>query len=218
MSTPAPVPPAPATRRRVKKRVLIPLILLGIVLLAFVWLYIRGTWADTEVRDPKTTAEGPVTQLYYAPPAGTSVRCAVLVDAAPHEVWAVVTDYDKHSDFLPYVSEMASAKNGANVSLVGRAHSSLWGDWDIKVLVTHREEPDKGEFAAFWDEPADDETRVNRGGWQVSGKGDGKTLIVYNLQLEVSRYPDFLVRNILLDRVPKVVAGMRDEVLRRKKS
>src|SRR5947209_2458559 len=108
MSTPgtpdtAPAPPPPP-RRRIRKRILIPAILLGLALIVFLWAYIRGTWADTEVRNPRTADEGPITQLYRAPApdGGIHVRCAIIVEARPRDVWAGVTDYVHHPEFLPY--------------------------------------------------------------------------------------------------------------------
>ena len=59
MSAPTPTP----GRRRVKKRVLVPLVLLGLVLALVVWGYVRGTWADSAVRNPQTPGEGAVVQL-----------------------------------------------------------------------------------------------------------------------------------------------------------
>ena len=48
-----------------------------------------------------------ITQLYKKPNGNVEVRCAVVVDAPPKDVWAVVTDYPSHAKFLPYVKEVA---------------------------------------------------------------------------------------------------------------
>jgi uncharacterized membrane protein len=214
MSTPGTTVPAPV-RRRVKKRILIPSFLLGLILAVFLWAYIRGTWADTQVRNPKTAADGIITQLYRTPEDKIQVRCAVIVEAPPEKVWEVVTDYDDHPKFLPYVSEVrVTGKEGSKWHLVGRAHSSLWGDWAFEADVVQKEDPRKGDYRAFWEEHGED-ILTNRGEWTVSAAGEGKSLVVYSLQLEVRKYPSFLARNILLDRLPLIVKGLRDEVQRR---
>ena len=70
MSTtnPAPTspPPTPAPRRW-KKRLVIPLGVLGVLLILLAIAYVRGTWADSEPRDPKGTAEGILCRLYQPP-------------------------------------------------------------------------------------------------------------------------------------------------------
>jgi hypothetical protein len=38
---------------------------------------------------------------------------------------------------------------------------------------------------------------------------------VYSLQVEAAEYPNFFIRNVLLDRLQKVLAGLRGEVTRR---
>jgi uncharacterized membrane protein len=213
MSTPTPAP-APG-RRRVKKRILIPVILLGLVLVAFLWLYVRGTWADTAERNPQTPAEGTVTQLYRTPQGDVQVRCAILIDAPVAGVWDVVRDYANHPRFLPYVSAMhVEPKEGGRLYLTGTAHSRLWGDWPFAVHVDHKAVPDK-EYVASWDEPGEGLT-VNKGSWTLTAAGPGQTLVVYALQVEADGYPNFFVRNLLLDRLSKVLYGLRDEVRRRR--
>src|SRR5437870_5688072 len=157
MSTPAPAP----GRRRVKKRILIPVIVLGLVIAFFLWAYVRGTWADTEARNPQTSAEGPITQLFRTPQGDVQVRCAIVIDAPAAKVWAVVRDYANHPRFIPYVSAMAvEPKEGDRVHLSGTAHSRLWGDWPFEVNVDHKTVPDK-EYVASWDEHSAD-LAVNR--------------------------------------------------------
>jgi uncharacterized membrane protein len=210
MSTSTPAP----GRRRVKKRILIPVIVLGMVLVFLLWMYVRGTWADTVVRNPQTSAEGTVSQLYRAPQGDVQVRCAILIDAPAAQAWAVVRDYANHPRFLPYVSALAvEPKDGDRVHVTGTAHSRLWGDWSFEVNVDHKTDPDK-EYFASWDEHGAG-LAVNRGSWTLTATGPSQTLVVYALQVEAEGYPNFFVRNLLLDRLHKVMNGLRDEVTRR---
>lgn len=206
-------PPAPV-RRRVRKRILIPVILLALVVALFFMAYVRGTWADDEVHNPQTTAEGTVTQLYRTPAGDVQVRCASLVDAPASEVWDVIRDYANHPRFLPHVSAVeAEEKEGGRVLLRAVAHSRVWGDWPFTINVDHKQVSDT-EYLANWDEPGG-ELKVNRGSWTVTAIGEGQTLVVLALQVDVG-YPQFLVRNVLMNRLDNVVSGLRDEVHRRR--
>ena len=211
-SSPEPVP----ARRRVRKRILIPAILLGLLLLVLAGLFVRGVWSDGVEKNPTTVAQGTVTQLYRDANGRTVVRCAILVDAPPADVWAVINDYPSHSKFLPYVSALkASPLEDGRTHLEGVAHSPLWGDWPFESDVSDKAAPDKGEYEAWWDESGE-ELASNRGRWILKPAGEGQTLVVFVLDVEVAKYPSFMVRNILMDRLHKVLEGLRTEVRRRR--
>src|ERR1019366_676333 len=141
------------------------------------------------------------------------VRCPSPGDAPPNEVWATVTDYASHSRFLPYVSKVeAIPQDDGRFLIDGVAHSRLWGDWPFQSRVTHKEAPDKGEYSALWSEENVDVFKVNRGGWSVKPVNKNtQTLLVVTLQIELKDYPNFIVRNIIMDRLHTVLTAMRDE-------
>jgi ribosome-associated toxin RatA of RatAB toxin-antitoxin module len=210
MSTPTTAP----RRRRVKKRFLIPLVLLALALLFFLGVYVRGTWANGVEHNPQTVAEGPIVQLYRTPQGDVQVRCAILIEAPPDRVWAVIRDYANHPRFLPYISNTeVRSEEGDRVYVTATIHSRLWGDWPFAVHVDHKKVSDT-EYVASWDEPGEG-LSVNRGSWTLTGQGPGRTLAVYALQAEAERYPSFFVRNLLLDRLARVLTGLRNEVSRR---
>lgn len=207
---------APPTRR-VKKRIYIPLILLALLLLAAVGFWVRGSWADRSEKNPATVDAGTITQLLQKANGNVVVRCAVVVDALPAEVWLTVTDYASHNKVLPYVSKVeAVKKDDGTVVIDGVAHSRLWGDWPFQSRVTQMEAPAQNEYAATWSEEDVDVFTVNRGGWTLAPSGDKQTLLAFTLQIELKDYPNFIVRNIIMDRLPIVVRAMRDEAVRRK--
>jgi uncharacterized membrane protein len=206
-------PPAPG-RRRLKKRILIPAIVLGLFAVLLLWAYVRGTWADTVPHNPQTPAEGPVTQLYRTPQGDVQARGAILVDAPAARVWAVLRDYPSHPRFLPYVRTLeVQPKEDDRVYLTGVAHSRLWGDWPFAMHVDHKVDADK-EYRASWDEAGGTLT-VNRGGWTVTAVSPRQSLVVLTLQWEARGYATFFLNNLLLDRLPKMLNGLRDEVNRR---
>lgn len=207
----------PAPHRRFRKRRFLPLVLLGLLVFFLTWLYVRGTWADTEARQPASAAEPPLTQLYREGD-NVVVRCVAAVDAAPLAVWRVVTDYPAHPLFIPYVTALEATREGQGwVRVKGTAHSRLWGDWDFESRVLHQED-DAGEiFVARWDGGGGD-LMVNRGSWRIAPFGNDQTLATYSLQIELRRVPNFLVRNILRDRLHEIVTAVREETQRRRGS
>jgi uncharacterized protein YndB with AHSA1/START domain len=201
--------------RRVRKRILIPSILLALMLLAAGWLWWRGTMAETAPRDPATAADGPVTQL-LTQDGRTFVRSAIVVAAPPEEVWRVVTDYDSHPKFMPYIAELAQQKlDDGRVRLTGVARTHVWADWPFEIDVTEKADRAKGEYSATWHEENKTDFAVNRGGWTVRPHGAKQTLVVFTKQAELSGYPNFLIRNIMMNRVGELLSAVRDEVARR---
>ena len=210
-----PVQQAPP--RRIRKRALVPIIVLAVVAVLAVVLYVRGTYPAGEVRNPASSAEGTVTQLVRDADGNLVVRCAIVVDAPPKDVWAVVTDFDRQATFLPYLRAMSGEPAGEGRWHVrGVAHSGLWGEWPFESDVVLHEQPEKGEYRSSWSEENRGLLAVNRGSWQLSPAGTSGTLVVYSLQVELAGYPSFLVRNIIMDRLHLVVAAARDEVVRRR--
>jgi hypothetical protein len=208
-------PPAPPPARRVRKRLVIPALLLALIAIFFAWLYWRGTHIETEMRNPRSAPDGAVTQL-LAKDGGTFVRCAIVVDADPSGVWKVVTDYDRQADFLPYVSQISSARlDEGRIRVSGVAHSRVWGDWPFESVVTEKEDPARGEYTVSWAEEGHGELVLNRGGWAITRLGEHQTLLAYLLEVEVRRGPPFLVRNIIMNRLPSVLRAVREEVRRR---
>jgi ribosome-associated toxin RatA of RatAB toxin-antitoxin module len=209
--------PADTPKRRVRKRLLIPSVLLALMALSVIWLWWRGTFADTQERNPASATDGPVTQL-LTKDGRTFVRAAVVVDAAPAAVWQVVTDYNNHPKFLPYIAELSSQKTGdGRMRLIGVARTHVWVDWPFEIDVRHTEDPEQGAYVAAWHEENKNEFKVNRGDWTVNPHGAGQTLLIFTKQSELSGYPNFLIRNILMNRVGALMRGMRDEVAVRRR-
>ena len=166
-------------KRRVRKRLWIPSVLLALLLLAFGWFWWRGTSADSVERDPATAADGAVTQL-LTQEGRTFIRCAIIVPAAPAAVWKVVSDYDSHPKFIRYIGAMSSQKlDDGRLRLTGVAHSRLWGDFPFVSDVTHAEKPAHGEYAASWHEDNKAGFLVDRGGWMVKRLPGDQSLLVF---------------------------------------
>jgi ribosome-associated toxin RatA of RatAB toxin-antitoxin module len=208
------IPTNAPSQQRKKRYLLIAARLLGLVAGLSLWLYVRGTWADPVTHNPATPAEGTVTQLYRTPQGDSQIGCAILVDAPATKVWTVIRAYASHPRLLPYVNELeVQPQESDRVFLTGVAHSRVWGDWPFAMQVNQRTEAD-GVHSASWDEPGW-ALAVNRRGWTVTAAGPRQALVVLSLQWETRGYPSFFLRNLLLDRLPKMPHSLRDEMCRR---
>ena len=204
-------PSNPSEHPHVKKRHLFPIIFLCLLVLVLIAAAVRGTWADASPNNPASAADGIATQLYNAD-GHKMVRCAMIVDRSPEEVWKVVTDYDHFTQIFPLlVSSKSEQETGGRCHLIATV-SSILGNYTFDIHVNHTQSPEK--MVASWDEPNGAIT-VNRGNWTVTPAGGGKTLVAYSLETEVSPYPTFMVRNVLLSGQKKVLIAL-DEWLKKK--
>lgn len=206
MASASPAQPAPV-KRRLKKRVVIPLVIVGVLGAALLWAYVRGTWADSAARDPAGPDDGVVVQLLRTADGHTTVRCAAVVDRPAEKVWAVVTDYDHYGEIFPTLASApvrVTPEAGGVVRLQGVAGSWL-GDWPFDIRIAHEETAEKR--VASWNGAGGDIV-VNRGSFTVTPHGAGQALLVYSLEVELASYPNFIVRNVLLSRQPGVLRAL----------
>lgn len=174
-------------------------------------VYVRGTWADPAVRNPGSSAEGAVCQLYRTAGGAKVVRCARVLDHPPREVWQAITDYEKFPQIfgarhwqmeVSKVSPMAQGRR----RMTGQVRSIV-GTFPVDVVIRHSRSKTGG--TASWDAPSGKIT-ANRGHWQVTPLEGGKTLLVYELEIQLEGYPRFLVNNVLLSQMPNAVQAVAD--------
>jgi carbon monoxide dehydrogenase subunit G len=181
-----------------------PFIFLGIIVLLIAAAAVRGTWADSAPKNPASSAEGIVTQLYSSE-GHKEVRCAMVVDRPAADVWKTVTDYEHFSEIFPLLKSSRSEREAnGRCHLIGTV-TSILGDYTFEVHVDHSQSPEKS--MAYWDHPSG-AVSVDRGNWTVIPAGPDKTLVSYSLEAEVSPYPAFLVRNVLLSGQKKVLIAL----------
>jgi len=222
MSTDATSQAGAARSKLGRRRIFIPVFLL-LVLVVIVAIagaaVVRGEWADSTERNPSSPDDETVTQLWRKPNGNVVVRCAIVVDAPPKDVWAAVSDYARYDKFLPDVSKVeATPEKDGRVLVAGVVYSRLGNELPFEALAKHAASPDKGEYTAAWSERDMNAFKLNRGSWSVTpiDKTQRQTLLACTLQIEMKDYPNFVVRNVLLVQLPAVVKAMRDESLRRK--
>ena len=176
----------------------------------------RGTWASPEPVDPATAADGVRTQLFLDSDGRKKVRCSAVLDYPAERVWAVVTDYPRFPQVFGAASPLADISiDGAEALPDGRYHltgsvRSRLGTWPVDVKVRHEPSPER--YVASWDESRGDE--VNRGSWTIVPLGPDRCRAVYLLEVRVPHYPAFVVNDVLLGQLGKVVAAVRDDLAR----
>jgi uncharacterized membrane protein len=201
------------TRKRIRKRTVLTIVVAAGVVGLCVWTLVRGTWADTEPRNPATSSDGIVRQLLLTKEGRKDVRCAVVLDASPEAVWKIVTDYEHFETILPHLGPMKVVREpDGHFHLTGNVTSPL-GDFPIDTRVAHHESPDVS--TASWDQPGGRMT-VNRGSWTLTRQGPSSTLVVYTLDTEVPPFPAFMVRCVLLHELKVGARCVAAELARRK--
>jgi carbon monoxide dehydrogenase subunit G len=179
---------------------------LGLALAVIGAVWVRGTVASTIESNPASSAEGVLTQLFLAPDGRKVVRCAALLDHPLSRVWSAVTDYARFETIFPTVEAVKSFIEPDGRHRLVCEVSSMLGTWPVDVRIRHQEEP--GKHVASWDEPTGD-VSVNRGNWTLIPASADRTLVVYTLDVEVRRFPAFLVRAVLLSRQKTVLEALK---------
>jgi hypothetical protein len=198
----APLDPA---RRRRRRRVMILAALATSLAIALpaLGLYVRGTKVG-QLADPTAPEQGVRCGLIQRSGA-IPVRCAVIVEATPDRVWAIIADYRSFADLFDsrvWRLEFERVElDGVDAYHVVGAVRSMIGTWPIDVRMQHGDQG--GVRTASWD--ASDGREVNRGGWSVGPAPDGRTLLAYELEVRTRRAPTFLVNDILLDQLPHLL-------------
>jgi hypothetical protein len=204
MSAPQAGPPPPAPRRR--RRLIIPLLLLVVLLGLIGYLAVRGTRADETPHDPSRPEDGPVSELYQPPGDTKRVRAAVVLNQPPRRVQELVTAYKHYSDFLPYLADVHAERSQDGYHLTGQAKSIFPGYWPFTIEV--REERSGDFLTVRWNERGAGKVRVNSGSWEVIPHGKDQTLLVLSLETEVEGIPTFLIRNVFLYRLKRVLRAV----------
>ncbi len=202
-------PAAARSARHVTKRQAVVVVLSALLVFLVLGAYFRGTWAETRPDVPRSSSEGIFTQLYQTADGRKQVRVATVVDYPLEKVWAVLTDYEHYPEIFPQVKTCQSTRDPKGRHQVQGVIATLVGEWPFEVPIVHEEYLD--DCQAYWNEPRGDLT-VNRGSWWAKRWGEGQTLLILNLDLEVASYPTFLVRNYLLSRLPAVVAAVNNRL------
>jgi len=119
------------------------------------------------------------------------IQAVTEIDATPERVFAVLTDYEHLTEYMPFTKENTVLERRGEGDLIIYQYLSLpvVSDRDYVMHTTHSRGP-AGELRVTWDAipgvrpPRDGVVRVllNRGGWVLEPLADGKrTRATYRL-------------------------------------
>src|SRR5690242_17135130 len=129
-------------KRLLRSRWLGGMVALGLGL-AMLTVVVRGTRADTEPRDPASTEDGPICQV-FEDDSGKQVRCAIRLPFSLDEVWAVITDHDHLGDVCPYLHRTrVEPQPEGPCRLQTAVDSTLGGQVPFTVQMQYQQELDE---------------------------------------------------------------------------
>ena len=120
---------------RYRKAWALPGTFLALIVLVLGFLGVRGTWADTEPRNPTSASEGVVSQLYQPPGSAKQMRCALVIDAPIDRVWSVITDYSHFDEIFPYISETRAEETSPDLYAISMNVNTPLGSWHVETSV-----------------------------------------------------------------------------------
>lgn len=168
----------------------------GIFAVALIAFAVRTSLADREVKNPKTPDDGIVCQI-LAEGARKPVRCAIVLDAPPDRVTAMIRDYRDYPQLFGGRGwhmdvDRADVEGDGRVHFVGRVRTRV-ASWPVDLRITHEDRGTSHENR--WDETSPE--GISRGHWRVEPAEGGRTLLAYQLDLDAGRTPGFLTREFL---------------------
>lgn len=215
MSQPQSAPPAAnADGARTIQRRALGAALAGI-LIAVVWVTVRGNWAESAERNPTRAEEAPVVQLLRTPAGRLVVRAAAVVAAPADATWKTVVDYEHFQQIFAtrwwhYAEVQAGPEQDGVRHLTGKV-DTVAGIWPVDIDIRHH--ADAGEFRAEWDGTVS-ESEINRGSWRVTPLGEQACLLVLQVEVQVPRVPNALVNNVMLSQLHTALAAVREHLQR----
>jgi ribosome-associated toxin RatA of RatAB toxin-antitoxin module len=132
---------------------------------------------------------------------------SIVVNAPIEKVFAVVTDYDRYGEFIPEVRKISTSnRNGNEIDV----HYQIEIVKKIRYSIRMKEEkPTKLSWTFIEGEIMKD----NKGSWVLSPAGEGKTNVVYNVELALGLLVPKSIVNMLTDQgLPKMLEGFKKYV------
>jgi hypothetical protein len=183
-------------------------------------------------------ADPPGVKVYRRDREGSEVKemkAIGLIDATPHEVWAVVRDYENYPKQMPYTVEakvLSRTENDKEVLFYSLLNTPLVSARDYMILL--KDESDwqdgKGYLKVSWVAarpeqdalvPVKDDVvrvRINDGYWLLEPREDGKKTFAtyYVYTAPGGSIPVFIANKGNAIAVPKVFEAIRKTVIEKR--
>ena len=170
--------------------------------------FVRGTAVTETPFEPTTPAEGVRCEI-VAWPSGAEgekgVRCAGVFDQPIAPMWAALTDYTALPDafdniFYDFQADALTGNAPGAVALKGRVQFWLMR-FPFDMTLTH----EVGHTARTVGWRSDVPRFSTRGGWRLEPLSATRTRVEYLIDARIALLPDFVVRVVLRDNLPRVL-------------
>lgn len=158
--------------------------------------------------DARLEAGEVVTRL-LSKEGGAGVEADALVDAAPEEVYGVVTDYDHYPEFIPSLVDAKVLEwESDDVCILMEKLKVAFKTIEYTIRVTH----DPTKLSTRWTRHGGFLNR-NDGGWTCKPHGKGRSLVTYRVAVEAGiLVPQFVIDRLSRGSLPDLFAGLRKRV------
>jgi len=146
--------------------------------------------------------------------ATAEVMAMVVIPRPPEKVYRALFTFSRWPHFLP---------NLKAVKVIKTEGEALWLWHEVKVLFVSVEyttiyhfDPERGVARWTLDRTLPHDIEDTEGFWRLEPLQGGRTLLIYNARVRVGRFvPPFVEDLLTRESLPRVVTGVREEVLRR---
>ena len=138
-------------------------------------------------------------------------RAIVLIRRPPAAVWTVLTDYEKHTEFMPGV---------VRSKVYSRADRTVGVAYTLKVLLKSiryhclcTAAPDQRAIRWTLDKSRKNDIAGTTGCWEIRPHGDGGSIAIYSLAVDTGMSVPRFVQNFLTRRdLPNVARALKKRV------
>lgn len=184
-------------------------------LLASVARAAEGGWlADTQVQRRLAAGEVVVEAATASDPEGSRgrIRAAVLIEARPEAIWAVITDCREAVEFVPGLRlcrRIDGAPDGRWVNIEQEIDYSWFLRTVHNVLRADCDPPRRIDFHRV-----SGDLKQEEGSWLLTPTpGGSATVVEYEMYLDPGFWiPQWLINRTLRKDVPGALAGLREHV------
>lgn len=195
------------TRRR-----LLILGVVGLLVAAVAVSWVRGTHVTDDPFQPASSDEGVRCEVVAWPgqPDGpTGVRCAAVFDRPIEALWGPLTDYARLPgafDSALYDFEVDQLEGAAPGPVTLKGAVRFWL-MRFPLDLTLQHSIDGATRTVRWE--SDVPRFVTRGSWRLEALAPDRTRVEYLLDARVSLLPDFVVKVVLRDNLPRVLRALQ---------
>lgn len=137
---------------------------------------------------------------------GHGVEATGLIEHPPADVYRVVTDYDRYSEFIPSVVDARVLEwESDDVCILMEKVKIAFKTVELHLRIRH----DRKRFTTEWTKH-DGFLERSDGGWTCAAYGKGRSLVTYRVDIETGMLiPQFVVDRVTRGSLPDLFEAVR---------